>query len=277
MIREDDGRNALPYLIKFYLFFRARKNGVYARALFISIVFLLRAQRLRSPIWDTWERCLSCWNEESGELSLSQLARNTLSDTQKDSLLHMSGLYTLVSWKNDVYLKALPMRPPRASRFGQRVKVDDPMVNQVLVFVQQMITKLVEGKFQYYAGKPSDWVKPPVSKRGLAKDDCIDWSPSFNPGSFTKDMAEIIKSVGKSDLVHKVDAKVPAVPVEQFEEIGKFSLLSLLLCTGEIVDPDEVQLIEAESSDIDDDEAIDSDPEGRVSTKRKASDLPSSP
>ena len=43
------------------------------------------------------------------------------------------------------------------------------------------------------------------------------------------------------------------------------------------MDPDEVQLIEDESSDIDDDEDIESDPDRRVSTKRKASDLPSSP
>jgi hypothetical protein len=127
----------------------------YTRAITLQLLVLCYQAQERTCAWRMFENNLSCFNEETGELAFSLLARSVLGDSMKSKFDHLNDLYTLLhtylTTTNDI--KADQDRDGPARNWRKVLKRDSEEVTGTTAWLKGFLRKLKHNDLRVYNGE----------------------------------------------------------------------------------------------------------------------------
>ena len=97
-----DVLRAKALLLKVFLLVGGAQCSEYVRALTASLLLWSHYERCNHPCWQMFSHNVSCFNEESGEISLSVLARDISRGGVRSDCKKVSQTFRLVKAKAEV-------------------------------------------------------------------------------------------------------------------------------------------------------------------------------
>jgi len=152
-LKTQNGKEFMRHLLRLLKVFLCMKHGMYSRALLAFTGSLFHLFAVRHPIWNMFEKDINVFNEESGEISLSALARTVANDTMRFNIKHMNNRYVLVKQFIDTCSDLshdLLDDDNRVYHRGIVVKPSDPEISTITVFFKKVITQLRRGQHKFY-------------------------------------------------------------------------------------------------------------------------------
>jgi hypothetical protein len=136
------------------------KKTRYQRAIYINMQILRHHQLNDSFLWKMIQEHVTSFNEESGELSFSVLARCVIGDTVKSNHEHLSKIYSLLP----IY-KAInkdmrdDIKAPLIQRTLVGIKPNCPEIQATTAYFQSKIRELKMNYFMVYDGNKKSYKK----------------------------------------------------------------------------------------------------------------------
>jgi len=143
-------------LLKFFLLVGGAQCTEYIRALTASILQWSNYQSCQHPCWQLFANNASAFNEESGEISLSILARDIARGGVRSDCNKVSQTFKLVKAKaelaEDVGLD-ISGGDFGSDEHGRRIKSDCPEVKVTAAFFSGVIRHVLAGAYRHYDNK----------------------------------------------------------------------------------------------------------------------------
>ena len=154
-LKMDDGQRILSLqhqLLQVFLILDGPQSREYQRALTVSLHLWEWMKASDHPAWHIFKHNASAWNEESGEICFSVLAREVASNGVRADCAAVSRKFNLIKPKMQVArdLKLDLCGEDFASKKHARVLKDSVDVQAAVVFFQRMIRQLANGTHRHF-------------------------------------------------------------------------------------------------------------------------------
>ena len=148
-----DVLRAQALLLKVFMMIGGRSCTEYIRALTASIMLWGHYESTQHPCWELFRHNASAFNEESGEISLSALARDISRGGVRSDCEKVSKTFKLVKAKAEVAEDIgidLAGDDFGSEASGRSVKVDCPEVQATTAFFRTVIRHVLAERWQHY-------------------------------------------------------------------------------------------------------------------------------
>jgi hypothetical protein len=161
------------------------KSHMYIHSVMMQLLVLLHQRRNNTCAWQMLMGSLATFNEESGELSFSMLARCILGDTQKRKFAHLNKLYQQIHFYGEIE-RELGADGAGFNKNGNWRKKLDPegaVVVAVTAHMRSVIRQIRGRVFRVYSGKPRTWrdLGPAMGTMKLVTNATPLWMPDMGP------------------------------------------------------------------------------------------------
>ena len=127
----------------------------YPSVILLNMLVLEYQRRTNTPAWLMFLHNFSLFNEESGEMSFSALARAMLGHTNRSDFAHVNTIYILLHQYVCVDDDVQKDRNTKALRNGyQKVDVEGRGVQAARVFLLGHLQTIERNQYRIYSGKP---------------------------------------------------------------------------------------------------------------------------
>ena len=163
-LRCDSGKLVLKKLVpmlKLLILLRGGKDSTeYIRCILVQLQLLKYHQQHDDALWTMFCNQFSVFNEESGEISFSILARTVLGHSNKSDLEHMNTMYRQInrvrqiddSFQND---GGATFKSDK--NWHKKFTSDSEMVTTIGQFVKARVREIAIGRFTQYDGKTTGY------------------------------------------------------------------------------------------------------------------------
>lgn len=159
ILKLQDGRRAMRqlFLVLQVLICLDPKTGSvpYTRAIMLQLLVLLYQSKANTVAWQMLVNNFSAFNEETGELAFSVLARCVLGDSTKSKFEHLNNMYTLlhtyIAISEDVRNDVSDAGPNQAWR--KKIAADAMEVQSVRFWFEGFLRNLRHNSWTVYSGE----------------------------------------------------------------------------------------------------------------------------
>ena len=158
-MKMDSGAGVLrgqALLLKVFLLMGGSQCTEYCRALMASISQWAHYEEVKHPCWELFQNNASAFNEESGEISLSALARDISRGGVRSDCAKVSQTFKLVKAKAEVAEDVgldIEGGDFGSDEHGRRIKADCAEVKTTAAYFSGVIRHVLAGAFRHYDKK----------------------------------------------------------------------------------------------------------------------------
>ena len=140
-------------LLKVFLLIGGKCCTEYIRALTASILLWSFYERSQHPCWQLFQHNASAFNEESGEISLSVLARDIARSGVRSDCPKVSSTFQLVKAKSELAQDIdvdLAGEDFGSDEHGRRIRDDCDEVVATTAYLRTVIRHILAGSYMHY-------------------------------------------------------------------------------------------------------------------------------
>jgi hypothetical protein len=189
MLRLGDGNlgmKQLAKLIQVLMALHSSRDHAYIEAMVAQILIVSHQKKHNLPTWRMLKDCLSVFNEESGELVFSILARCSRGDSGTNDFEYMDKMYTLLHTYRDVDedIRDDMHRQGPKSNWRKAVHADDDAVTATRAWLSAYVRKLKFNSATFYDGTVEGFKNSVSASKHQLKMDAVLKGPGCTAAMF---------------------------------------------------------------------------------------------